>query len=359
MGARIPEFRRGDEKKAPSMPEKMKAAVWYNNRDIRLEEMPIGRPGPREMLVKVISCGICGSDVVEWYRLPRAPLVQGHELGAEVVEVGSSVARFMAGDRVFIAPKVPCGVCAYCRDGHFPQCSEIKERLPGGFAEYILVPEVLLEKGAYLLPETISYDQSTFIEPLACVVRSQRLAGLKEGQSVLVLGCGMSGLLQIQLAKTRSCTVAATDVVERKLDYARSFGADLVVRADGDVPTRVTEFLRKKPDVVMLCVSAIPAVDQAWKCVDKGGAIVFFAVPAPEKTVTIPVNDYWTKEVRILTSYYCGPPDIQQAMGLIASGAIDVDRLVTHRLPLDEIVRGFGLVLAGDEAIKVIIKPHG
>lgn len=342
------------------MPEaaKMKAAVWYNNRDIRIEELPLRRPGPREMLVKVMSCGICGSDVVEWYRLPRAPLVQGHELGAEVVEVGASVTRFKPGDRVFIAPKVPCDVCSYCREGHFPQCSEIKERLPGGFAEYILVPEVLVEKGAYLLPETVSYDQSTFIEPLACVVRSQRLAGLKEGRAVLVLGCGMSGLLQIQLAKRKGCAVVATDVVERKLEYARSFGADLVIRATEDVPGRVTEYLHKKADVVMVCASAIPAVEQAWKCVDKGGAIVFFAVPGPEKTVTIPVNDFWTKEVRILTSYYCGPPDIHLAMGLLASRTIDVDRLITHRLPLEETARGFDLVMSGDEAIKVIIKPH-
>jgi L-iditol 2-dehydrogenase len=337
----------------------MKAAVWYNNRDIRIEEVSLGRPGPGEMLVKVIACGICGSDVVEWYRLPRAPLVQGHELGAEVVEVGPSIGRFKPGDRVFIAPKVPCGLCRYCRDGHFPQCAEIKERLPGGFAEYILVPEVLVEKGAHLLPETISYDQSTFIEPLGCVARSQRLAGLREGQSVLVLGCGMSGLLQIQLAKRKGCVVAATDIIEKKQDYARSFGADLAVPADKDAPGRVTGFLGKKPDVVMLCSSAAAAVEQAWKCVDKGGAIVFFAVPGPEKAVTIPINDFWTKEIRVLTSYYCGPPDIQEAMGLLAARAVDVDRLITHRLPLEETARGFDLVLAGDAAIKVIIKPHG
>jgi len=337
----------------------MKAAVWYNNKDIRIEERPIGRPGPKEMLVKVVACGICGSDVVEWYRLPRAPLVQGHELGVEVIEIGAGVDRFKPGDRVFIAPKVPCGACSYCRDGHFPQCTEIKDRLPGGFAEYILVPEVLLEKGAYLLPPTISYDESTFIEPLACVVRSQRLAGLKEKQSVLVLGCGMSGLLQVQLAKSKGCVVAATDMVESKLERARGFGADLVLGADEDVPARVSEFLGKKPDAVMLCASAIPAVEQAWKSVDKGGAVVFFAVPGPEKAVTIPVNDFWTKEVRVLTSYYCGPPDIHLSMGLIASRVIDVDSLVTHRLPLEETARGFDLVLGGAEAIKVIIKPHG
>jgi L-iditol 2-dehydrogenase len=310
------------------------------------------------MLVKVISCGICGSDIVEWYRLPRAPLVQGHELGAEVIEVGGSVVRFKPGDRVFIAPKVPCGTCRYCREGHFPQCSEIKERLPGGFAEYILVPEVLVEKGTYLLPESISYDRSTFIEPLACVVRSQRLAGLKGGQSVLVLGCGMSGLLQVQLAKRKKCTVVATDVVAKKLDYARSFGADLAIPATGDVPRLVTGYLHNKADVVMVCSSALSAVEQAWACVDKGGAIVFFAVPGPEKTVMIPINDFWTKEVRILTSYYCGPPDIEDAMALLAAGAIDVETMITHRLPLEDIVRGFELVMSGEEAVKVIIKPH-
>jgi L-iditol 2-dehydrogenase len=336
----------------------MKAAVWYNNRDIRLEEVPLRRPGPGEMLVKVESCGICGSDVVEWYRLPRAPLVQGHEIGAIVVEAGETVERFKPGDRVFVAPKVPCGTCAYCREGHFPQCSEIKERLPGGFAEYILVPEVLVEKGAYLLPESISYDRSTFIEPLACVVRAQRLAGLKEGQSVLVLGCGMSGLLQIQLAKTKGCTVAATDVVDKKLDYARRFGADMAISAHGDVPESVIGFFHKKADIVMVCSSALPAVEQAWASVDKGGAVVFFAVPGPEKTVTIPVNDFWTKETRILTSYYCGPPDIHESMELLATGAIDVERMITHRLPLAEIARGFDLVMKGEEAVKVIIKPH-
>lgn len=337
----------------------MKAAVWHNNRDIRIEDLPLRRPGRREMLVKVISCGICGSDIVEWYRLPRAPLVQGHELGAEVVETGEAVSRFKPGDRVFIAPKVPCGQCSYCRDGHFPQCSQIKERLPGGFAEYILVPEVLVEKGTYLLPESISYDQSTFIEPLACVLRSQRLAGLAEGRSVLVLGCGMSGLLQVQLAKANKCVVMATDMVERRLALARSFGADQAIPATEDVPKLLLGYLRKKTDVVMVCTSALPAVEQAWACVDKGGAVVFFAVPGPEKQIVIPLNDFWTKEVRVLTSYYCGPPDIEEAMRLLAARRIEVDRLITHRLPLEDIARGFRLVMEGEEALKVIIKPHG
>ena len=336
----------------------MKAAIWHNNQDIRIEEVPLRRPGPGEMLVKVVSCGICGSDIVEWYRLPRAPLVQGHELGAEVVEVGSSITRFKPGDRVFIAPKVPCGQCAYCREGHFPQCAAVKERLPGGFAEFILVPETLAERGTYLLPETISFDQGTFIEPLACVVRSQRLAGLKSGQSVLVLGCGMSGLLQIKLAKKKNCRVLATDINEQKLQYARRFGADWAIQAEQDVVGRVTECFEKKADAVFLCTSSMTAIEQAWACVDKGGVVVFFAVPGPEKRVAVPINDFWTKEVRIITSYYCGPSDIEEAMSLLEDRSIDVDEMITHRFALGDIARGFRLVMEGKDAVKVIINPH-
>jgi L-iditol 2-dehydrogenase len=336
----------------------MKSAVWYNNNDIRIEEAPLRRPGPREMTVKVVSCGICGSDVVEWYRLPRAPLVQGHEIGAEVTEVGAEVTRFKPGDRVFIAPKVPCLQCGYCREGHFPQCAEVKERLPGGFAEYILVPEVLVERGAYLLPDSISYDQATFIEPLACVVRAQRLAGLKEGHSVLVLGCGMSGLLHIQLAKKKHCRVVATDIDAKRRAYADTFGADLTIPAAEDVAAKLTEYLHKKADIVVLCTSAPAAVEQAWASVDKGGAVVFFAVPGPEKRVVVPITDFWTKEIRILTSYYCGPSDIEEAMRLLAAHEVEVDSMITHRLPLRDIAEGFRLVMGGHEAVKVIIKPN-
>jgi len=177
----------------------MKISVWHNNEDIRIEEVPRPQPGPEEMLVKVIACGICGSDIVEWYRLPRAPLVQGHEIGAEVVEVGRAIKKYKPGDRVFIAPKVPCMKCDYCKAGHYPVCSNVKERLPGGFAEYVLVPQNLVDKGTYLLPENMTYDQSTFIEPLACVVRAQRLAGVRKNQTVMLMGSGM------RLAASEAC----------------------------------------------------------------------------------------------------------------------------------------------------------
>ncbi|UCF30448.1 MAG: alcohol dehydrogenase catalytic domain-containing protein [bacterium] len=337
----------------------MKVAVWYNNRDIRIEEVPRPGTGPDEILVKVISCGICGSDVVEWYRLPRAPLVQGHEVGGEVVEAGASVKGFKPGDRVFIAPKVPCMECPYCRDGHFPVCSLVTERLPGGFAEFILVPRALVEKGTYLLPEGMSYDQSTFIEPLACVVRAWRLAGVREGQTVMVLGCGMSGLLHVKLAKARNCRVVAVDVDAGRLEFAGGIGADETILASGDDAAQPAGGKGAKADVVMLCTSALSAVEEAWAWVDKGGAVVFFAVPDPDRTVTIPVNELWRSEIRVLTSYYCGPPDIVDAMDLLAKGTVTVDDLITHRLALEDIQRGFALVTEGKESIKVIVRPNG
>lgn len=336
----------------------MKVAYWYNNKDIRIEEVPTPTPGPKEMLVKVISCGICGSDIVEWYRLPRAPLVQGHEIGAQVVALGDSVKKYKLGDRVFIAPKVPCMNCYYCKNGHYPQCSEVKERLPGGFAQYILVPEILVERGTYLLPQNISYDQSTFIEPLACVVRAQRQSNLKKGQAVMVIGCGMSGLLHIKLAKSKGCTVIAADINKVKLEFAKRMGADITIDATDSVSERLIEANGKKADAVFLCASADSAVQQAWECVDKGGVIVLFAVPGHDKKVVVPVNDFWMKEITIITSYYCGPPDITEAMKLIESGKIVVDDLITHRLALTDIAYGFQLVSDGRESIKVIIKPN-
>ena len=336
----------------------MKVACWYNNQDIRIEEVPTPNPGSDEMLIKVMACGICGSDIVEWYRLPRAPLVQGHEIGAEVAEVGQAVNKFSPGDRVFIAPKVPCMQCDYCRHEHYPVCSRIKERLPGGFAEYVLVPNALVENGTYRLPDTISYDQGTFIEPLACVIRAQRLAGVEQDQTVMVFGCGMSGLLHVKLARAKNCRVIATDVITGRLELAARLGAETAIDAAEDVVARLIAANERKADVVILCTSAMPAVEQAWQCVDKGGRIVFFAVPGPGKQITVPLNDFWTKEIQILTSYYCGPPDIVEAIEMIESGAVSVDDLVTHRLPLKDIARGFQLVLDGKESIKVIIKPN-
>ena len=323
----------------------MKVSIWYSNEDIRIEEVPRPQPGDKEMLVKVISCGICGSDIVEWYRLPRAPLVQGHEIGAEVAEVGRSIRKYKPGDRVFIAPKVPCMECDYCNKGHYPVCSSVSERLPGGFAEYVLVPQALVDKGTYLLPENMTYDQSTFIEPLACVVRAQQLAAVGKNQTVMVMGSGMSGLLHLKVAKTRQCRVIATDKNRKRLEFADKMGADITIDAAKNVAEQLIAENRRLVDVVILCTSAVEAVDQAWKCLDKGGVIVFFAVPPPGINVSMPINEFWTRETKIMTSYYCGPRDIEAAINLIETDSITVDDMITARLPLQDVAKGFQMVM--------------
>lgn len=332
--------------------------MWYNNHDIRTEDLPTPSPGQGEILVKVISCGICGSDIVEWYRLPRAPLVQGHEVGAEVVETGEGVTRFKKGDRLFIAPKVACLACDQCLKGHYPQCSQVQDRLPGGFAEYILVPGKIVQNGCHLLPDHVGYDQAIFIEPLACVVRAQEFAAVGEGKTLLVIGCGTTGLLHIKLARHKNCRVIASDINPEKLDLARRVGAEHVADATSDDLGQLMDGEWGNADAVMVTTSALPALNQAWRTVAMGGIVVLFAVPGPDEDVVVPVNDLWRKEVRIITSYYCGPPDIEEALGLITGGDIQVDDLITHRLPLEDTKKGFEMLRNGGNTLKIIIKPQ-
>ena len=162
----------------------MRVAVYYNNHDVRIEERAIPRIGPRELLVKVHASGICGSDVLEWYRVPKAPLVLGHEIAAEIVEVGGEVKGFGRGDHVFVSHHVPCLECAYCQGGHETVCRTLRTTNldPGGFAEFVRVPEINVRHGVFRLPENLSWEHGVFVEPLACAVRGQRAADVRPGR---------------------------------------------------------------------------------------------------------------------------------------------------------------------------------
>ncbi|MFZ3063206.1 MAG: alcohol dehydrogenase catalytic domain-containing protein, partial [Actinomycetota bacterium] len=263
----------------------MRVAMYYNNRDVRLEEMPTPTIGPGELLVRVMASGICGSDVLEWYRIKKAPLVLGHEMTGEIVEVGEGVARYKTGDRVFVSHHVPCNTCHYCLTGHHTACETLHKTNydPGGFAEYVRVPAINVDRGVLPLPEEVSFEDGTFIEPVACVLRGQRLAQIQPGNSVLVLGSGISGLLHVQLARTLGATrIFAIDINEYRLKAARKFGADVVINAKEDVPARVRQLNENRlADRVIVCTGARPAFAQALQSVDRGGTVLFFAVPEP------------------------------------------------------------------------------
>lgn len=338
----------------------MRVAVYYNNQDVRLEERPIPKIGPGELLIKVKASSICGSDVMEWYRAEKAPLVLGHEITGDVVEVGSGAGSFKNSDRVFVSHHVPCNACYYCARGHHTACETLHTTNydPGGFSEYIRVPKMNVERGVYLLPDAVSYEAGTFIEPLACVVRAQRLARIQPKSTVLVLGSGISGLLHIKLARALGAVlVVATDVGEYRMKAAQKSGANAVFRADEDVSARLRALNDGRlADCVIVCTAAPAAFVQALNLIDRGGTIVFFAPTEPGVDVPLPVADLWRNEVTLMTSYGAAPEDLKQALDLIASRKVRVEDMITHRLPLEKIAEGFRLVARADESIKVIME---
>jgi L-iditol 2-dehydrogenase len=339
----------------------MRVAMYYNNRDVRLEELPVPKVGAGELLIRTRASGICGSDLMEWYRIKKAPLVLGHEITGEVVEAGAGISRFKPGDRVFASHHVPCGQCRYCVSGHQSVCDLLRTTHfdPGGFAEFIRVPQINVELGTYRLPDEITFDEGSFIEPLACVVRAQRFARLTAGQAVLVIGSGISGLLHIQLARARGAArIIATDISEFRLKAARQFGADETIHGAEDVPARLRDFNGGRlADLVIVCTGAVPAIQQAVKSIDRGGTLLFFAPTAAGVDVGIPLFDFWRDEISLVTSYAGSGDDLVESMELIRSRQIGVADMVTHRLPLAEAGLGFQLTASGQDSIKVIIDP--
>lgn len=340
----------------------MRVAMYYSNRDVRLEELPRPKVGPGELLMKVMACGICGSDLLEWYRLKTAPRVLGHEATGLVEEVGKGVTRYKIGDRIFVSHHVPCGECRYCLSGHHTACETLHTTnyYPGGFSEFILVPKINVERGVYLLPSGMSFEVGTFVEPLACALRGQRIAGVREGDSVLVLGSGVAGLLHVQLARLRRAgLIVATDLSEYRLRAARRFGADEAIHANEDVPNRIKELNDGRPaDKVIVCAGARAAAEQALRSVDRGGTILFFAVPPPGQEVALPLVDFWRNEITIRTSYGAAPNDLEEALALLTRRELDVESMITHRFGLSESQRAFELAVGGEGCLKVIIEPQ-
>ena len=341
----------------------MRVAMWYSNRDVRLEEMPVPQLGPGELLVRVEASGICGSDVMEWYRLDRAPLALGHEIGGQIAAVGEGVKHYKEGNRVSAAHHVPCNRCHYCLSGHHTVCDTLRQTNfdPGGFAEYIRLPAINVDRGLFLLPDEVSYEEATFIEPLACVLRGQRLAQMQPGKSVLVIGSGIAGLLHMQLARTLGAgRVIATDITLYRLEAAERFGADATIHAEEDLPARLRQVNQGRlADLVIVCTGAVSAIAQALKSVERGGTILLFAPTEPDVTIPISINElFWRTEITLTSSYAGSPTDYATALELIQAGTIPVRQMITHRLSLKETGLGFQLVAGAQNSIKVIIEPQ-
>ncbi|MFH1231338.1 MAG: zinc-dependent dehydrogenase [Planctomycetota bacterium] len=367
----------------------MRVAMYYNNKDIRLEEMPKPEPGPNELVMRVEASGICGSDVMEWYRVKKAPLVLGHEIAGVVEKAGAGVTAYKKGDRIAAAHHVPCNTCHYCLNGHHTVCDTLRQTnfYPGGFAEYVRLPAINVDRGVFRLPDDVSFEEATFIEPLACVLRGQRLAGLKPGQSVIVIGSGIAGLLHIKCAVALGAgKIFATDINQYRLNTAKRFGAsrcfdtgrsvsdaataesrpnregigaEVVINANEDIPYRLKqENQGRLADLVILCTGATSAVKQALDLAERGGTILLFASPNEEE-ISIPMRKlFWRNEITLTSSYAGNQSDHLAALELIRSRKITVKDMITHRFGLAETVKGFQLTAHPDNSIKVIIEPQ-
>ncbi len=340
----------------------MRVAMYYNNRDVRLEEIPTPQIGPGELLVKVLASGVCGSDVMEWYRIKKAPRVLGHEIAGEIVKIGSGIDRYKMGDHVFVSHHVPCNTCQYCLNGFHTLCDTLRKTNfdPGGFAEYLRVPRINVDQGVFVLPDEISFEDGVFIEPLACVLRGQRIARLRPGQSVFVIGSGISGVLHIALARASGARwIIASDVDEYRLKAAKKFGADETILAKDVNPLEIREINQGRlADLVIVCAGAISAYIQALQSVDRGGTVLCFAPLEPGLNFVFPFFDFWNDGISLLSTYGGSPFDITTAIDLIRAQRLPLREMITHRLPLKETGLGFQLVAEAKDSIKVIIEPH-
>lgn len=342
----------------------MRALMYTSNRDVRVCELPLPEIGPGEILMRVMASGICGSDVMEWYRRDKVPLVLGHEVAGDVAAVGPGVQRFKPGDRIAATHHVPCNTCHYCLSGHHTVCDTLLRGTrfhPGGFAEYLRLPVLNVDRGTFPIADTITYGQASFMEPLACVLRGQRNAGLKCGQSVLVLGAGISGLLHVALARALGAgLVVAGDTLPFRLEKAREMGADLALPAD----ETLLEGLRRHnqgrgADLVILCFEGFLSL--ALRAVERGGTVLLFAGASEGATLPGTLNDlFWRTEITLTSTYAGSPADCRTALDLIEGGRVPVEKTITHCLSLEEGIGAFEGVACptGRPCVKVILEPH-
>jgi L-iditol 2-dehydrogenase len=321
----------------------MRVARSVGVREVRVEEDPEPVAGDGDVVVGVLACGVCGSDVLDAWVAKKVPAVLGHELCGEVLSIGSGVDRVAVGDHVVVHHHAPCGECRHCRRGHETLCPQFKStRLhPGGFAERVRVPADLVDE--LLVVDGLDTERATFVEPLACVLRAFERCGLTADDSLLVVGTGTSGLLAVAAARARGlAAVWAREPRPERLERAIALGA----RPHGD----------EHADVAMVCTTKPAAIAAGFDAVAPGGALCLYAPPDPGQALDLDGHRLYVGEIDVCASYSAGPRDMRAALELVASGPVDPLPLVTHRLALDQTGRALELARTG-EAVKALVLP--
>lgn len=339
----------------------MKVAKYYSRLDIRLEEVAVPQIRPGEILVQVKACGLCGSDLMAWYAQKKAPVVLGHEPAGVVAEVGEGVTEFEIGDRVFVHHHVPCFTCHYCLRGSYTLCETFKATQldPGGFAEYIRVPALNVERDVLKLPADMSFEKATLIEPVATCIRGIERASVQTGDTVVVIGAGVAGLIHVQLARILGAgKIISTDFAAFRLDVAQRLGADFTIDARKDVLATLRELNQGRgADVVVVTADSIEAMEQGMDLAGGGATVLLFAPSSPE--VKLPVSPFRLlfSEITIASSYSCSPQETRQALKLVQGGRIRATELITHRFDLAGVGEAIRLAAQAQESLKIVIRP--
>src|SRR5262245_32137188 len=330
----------------------MRAVEYHANDDVRIVDLPRPRPGPGEIVVALRACGVCGSDVLEWYMRPRAPLHPGHEVVGVVAEVGDGVAEFAPGDRVFVHHHVPCMVCRACRRGATTSCARFRStRLhPGGLAEYVRVPSEHVALDVLRLPDGLDDASATLVEPLACCVRSLRRSGLRPGDALAIVGAGLTGLLHLQLAAVFGATrVVAVDPIAERRQLAGRLGATETH------PPDAPELSALAADVVVVTPASTRVASASLGLAGPGATVVLFGPTGPGESFPFEPHRHFFGELTITSSYSADPSDTRLALDLLANGRVRADRLITRVLPLAEAAEAFRATATHREELKVVL----
>jgi len=344
----------------------LKVAKLYSFNDIRIEDIPIPEIGPGDALMKTKASGICSGDVMSWYIEKKAPLVLGHEPAGEIVKVGNKVTSFKPGDRVFSHHHAPCLTCRYCRRGDYVQCETWKNTsiIPGGISEFILIPEINLKNDTLKLPDHVSFEDGTLIEPTACVLKGLKRTGLTTenfslpGRTVLIIGLGVMGQLNILVARRFGAgRIIGADMVQYRLKKAEGFGADDTIDVSKE---NLTDSLRtltrgEMADLVIVGPNSADAMRDGIFSAGAGGTVLFFTPAKPSETLTIDPNYLYFRDINIVTSYSCGPTETEEALKLIEGGVVRAEMIVTHRFPIEKTAEAFRLTAQAKDSLKVVI----
>ncbi|MEM4378061.1 MAG: zinc-dependent dehydrogenase [Candidatus Nitrosotenuis sp.] len=340
----------------------MKTAFVKGPASVEVQETTTPVLGSGDILVRMQSCGICGSDVEKVFGKYGQPSMRlGHEPAGVIVKVGPAVRGFKAGDRVFTHHHVPCYSCHYCKHGNETMCPKYHETnlLPCGLSEEYVVPQWNVEHGGVLkIPDDLSFDEAAMIEPLACCVRAWSKFSYQKRDTAAILGAGPTGMMHAMLAKANEFSkVFCIDVNDFRLDFAKKFDA-MPLKSEPHLTQKVLADTQDRGvDVSIIATGNLKAVADAISITRKGGIIMLFGVPSKGATMDIDMSVIYAKELTLVPSYAASDQDTKRSLELISTGKVDVKRLITHRYALGDSQKAFEHAHTGQNAMKIII--HG